>query len=588
MINPSLTQLANSLAHVRPHLTIDETRIVETELRAASSLEPAASSLWEQAQQVAQMVPERVTHDSRTALLRMHELGGQGCYASSLSSLNIVRTLFSIGLADTMRAPETELYISRGHIAPAFYAEYYVRGELPFMFLCGLHHGITGVVNRDMGFLTTLRYSLGVGITQAVSRAWRLQRTSPKTRVICFVGDSELQEGIAYEALAWAHENDLQNLSLIVDANGKGIEPLPKSLNQGWLTSIFSEASMVSADDAVALTQAVIAAVATPRSHVLTVKSNKGAHSFKSPLYPARAQPFSVQTGNILKNSSKRFDYDFEILTADMAGRFGLKDEVPYINVGLRESLSVGLLAELPREILKIVATDAKYYMDSVNILLEMTTSIERLLLLCGKSWGIWGGNISACNILSMVQNVSVYEPVTREELESILRRALSQPRDCHAASLIDAPCAPLPVDCAGNIEGGVWLTPPTATTHGEGLAVVSYGYASTLAYAVTREYGIPHFHSAALEPQIESEDLRLLDDFETIITIEYNDARLGFGSRLIQNYGLPCSIYGVTKDPATIVHEKQLEYLGFSHAQLHQHIRSNLANKNLRVSTRA
>ncbi len=139
---------------------------------------------------------------------------------------------------DDGRGGPADLIVGRGHIAPAFYAEHYVRGTWPFTPLATLHQGgLTGVVHRDLGFRNTMRYSLGVGVAQAVSLAWELTRRGEDRKVVCLAGDGELHEGAAFEALRFAHDAGLTNLVLVVDANAKGIEPLAKPVNTGYLAA---------------------------------------------------------------------------------------------------------------------------------------------------------------------------------------------------------------------------------------------------------------------------------------------------------------------------------------------------------------
>lgn len=122
-----------------PRLTPDERRIVEAELREMERRGPGSGRILDGLREVAARIPERLYADSAEVLLRMHEIAGSGNLQSNLSSLALVRACFAHGLVDdggtgadgTGEGP-AELVVGRGHIAPAFYAEHYVRGTLPF------------------------------------------------------------------------------------------------------------------------------------------------------------------------------------------------------------------------------------------------------------------------------------------------------------------------------------------------------------------------------------------------------------------------------------------------------------------------
>jgi transketolase len=58
----------------------------------------------------------------------------------------------------------------------------------------------------------------GLPISVGMAQAFKMQKTNQK--VVCIVGDGEMQEGSNFEALALAYRFKLDNLLLIVDANG--------------------------------------------------------------------------------------------------------------------------------------------------------------------------------------------------------------------------------------------------------------------------------------------------------------------------------------------------------------------------------
>jgi transketolase len=62
--------------------------------------------------------------------------------------------------------------------------------------------------------------SLGHGLPIATGIAYGLKRRKSHRKVYCLVGDGELNEGSMWEAIQFADHHELDNLIIIVDANG--------------------------------------------------------------------------------------------------------------------------------------------------------------------------------------------------------------------------------------------------------------------------------------------------------------------------------------------------------------------------------
>ncbi|MEU4950473.1 1-deoxy-D-xylulose-5-phosphate synthase N-terminal domain-containing protein [Streptomyces lavendulae] len=575
-----------------PRLTPAERRLVEAELLEMASRGPGTGRILDGLREVAERVPERLYADSAEVLLRMHEIAGSGNLQSNLSSLALVRACFAHGLVDdggagADRAGEgpAELVVGRGHIAPAFYAEHYVRGTLPFAPLATLHQGgLTGVVHRDLGFRTTMRYSLGVGVAQAVSLAWELARGGSDRKVVCLAGDGELHEGAAFEALRFAHDAGLTNLLLVVDANGKGIEPLAKPLNTGYLAAYLGTLAEVDGCDDGAVETALGELLARPGPAALVCRTRKGDHSFKpagaAPPAPGRPVSFASTAGRMLGAHRERTGRELAVFTPDMAARFGLGGHVPYTNTGLAETLTVGMTLSLPDHVTKVVATDAMYYMDSLSMLTEATTSVRNLLVLAGRSWGAWGGAHNATNLLGLLLHTRVYEPVTAAEFQACLDRLARDPATAHVVSMIDAAFEPPARDCSADIDGGVWLTPPGDGPDAADATVVTFGYAGVLVEAANRDVGLPHLHCAALTPRLDPAALDVLARSRRILSVEYNGAGSGFGERLRARHLLPVEVHAVRRDIATRVHRNQLPLHGMSPGALRERLARLLENR--------
>jgi transketolase len=164
----------------------------------------------------------------RGRILNMAHLAGSGHCGGSLSSVEIMWTLYSQVLRVRPNDPHWEdrdrFVLSKGHAAPALYA---ILAELGFF---------------DREALNTLRQagsilqghpcmqktpgvemstgSLGMGISVGVGMALGARLAGKGFRVYVLVGDGELQEGQNWEGLEAASKFGLDNLTVIVDRNG--------------------------------------------------------------------------------------------------------------------------------------------------------------------------------------------------------------------------------------------------------------------------------------------------------------------------------------------------------------------------------
>lgn len=125
---------------------------------------------------------------------------------SCLAAVTLIDTIYS------MKDPSEPFILSNGHAGLALYCvlEKYEKKNAEALFkLHGTHP------NRDEGIWCSTG-SLGHGIGIAVGMAL----SDPKRNVYCMVSDGECAEGSFWESLRIASENHLNNLMIIVVANG--------------------------------------------------------------------------------------------------------------------------------------------------------------------------------------------------------------------------------------------------------------------------------------------------------------------------------------------------------------------------------
>lgn len=153
---------------------------------------------------------------------------GAGHLAPSLSCVEILTVLFRDYLTYAIGNPSYEqrdkLVFSKGHGA---YAYYVILNELGFIPADELQNFYTeksslkGCLSINKQYMIEASTgSLGHGLPIAVGMAKANKLLGINAKVVCIVGDGEMQEGSNYEALQFAHQHKLDNLLLIVDANG--------------------------------------------------------------------------------------------------------------------------------------------------------------------------------------------------------------------------------------------------------------------------------------------------------------------------------------------------------------------------------
>ncbi len=153
---------------------------------------------------------------------------GAGHLAPSLSTVEILTVLFRDFLRFSADEPCSEsrdrFILSKGHGCYAYYIILNQLGILPDHELKTFYtdqSSLTGCLSMNPSYMIEASTgSLGHGLPIAVGMALSFKMQKRPNRVICMVGDGELQEGSNFEALQFACRYRLDNLLLIVDANG--------------------------------------------------------------------------------------------------------------------------------------------------------------------------------------------------------------------------------------------------------------------------------------------------------------------------------------------------------------------------------
>lgn len=132
------------------------------------------------------------------------------CHLSStLSSVNIINEIYATKKSDEV------FVLSNGHSALALYCviEKYLGIDAEMLLE---KHGIHPHRDPDNDLWVSTG-SLGMGITVACGYAL----ADPNKNVYCLISDGESAEGSVWEALRFAHEQDLNNLKIYAVVNGQ-------------------------------------------------------------------------------------------------------------------------------------------------------------------------------------------------------------------------------------------------------------------------------------------------------------------------------------------------------------------------------
>jgi len=166
------------------------------------------------------------SNDIRKKTIALSCRSGAGHLAPSLSSVEMLTILFRdflhYNLKDAKDKRRDRVVFSKGHGAYAYYVILNELGFLPDDELENFYNGasIKGCLTQKQEYMIEASTgSLGHGLPIAVGMAQALKMQGQTNKVVCIVGDGEMQEGSNFEALALAYRFKLDNLLLIVDAN---------------------------------------------------------------------------------------------------------------------------------------------------------------------------------------------------------------------------------------------------------------------------------------------------------------------------------------------------------------------------------
>jgi transketolase len=175
---------------------------------------------------------QKTANEIRKGIVTAVHSAKSGHPGGSLSAADIFTYLYFEEMNIDPKNPKWEdrdrMVLSKGHVAPGWYATLAQRGYFPKEDLVTLRH--TGSYlqgHPDMKHIPGVDMSsgsLGQGVSAAVGMAAAAKFDKKDYRVYTLTGDGEIQEGQIWEAAMWAGFKKLDNLVVIVDNNNLQID----------------------------------------------------------------------------------------------------------------------------------------------------------------------------------------------------------------------------------------------------------------------------------------------------------------------------------------------------------------------------
>ena len=207
---------------------------------------------------------EAIARRIRRDIVTSTTAASSGHPSTSLSMVEIMTVLYFGGvLRYDAAAPDDpgrdRFILSKGHGAPGLYAALAEAGYFPveeLQTLRKLGSRLEGHPNMNrLPGVEASTGSLGQGLSMGIGHALALRLDGRDARVYVMVGDGESEEGQVWEAVMYAGNHELDNLTLIIDRNGyqqtaavdeiQPLDPLDVKLSSfGWEVTVIDGHSL--------------------------------------------------------------------------------------------------------------------------------------------------------------------------------------------------------------------------------------------------------------------------------------------------------------------------------------------------------
>lgn len=181
---------------------------------------------------------QRTAGRVRLGVLAATHAAQSGHPGGSLGAADIFTYLYfkemNIDPKDPHKKDRDRFVLSKGHTAPGLYATLALRGYFPESDLLSLRQIGSHLQGHPSMHMTPgvdmSTGSLGQGISAACGMALGAKTNGTPNRVYTLLGDGEIEEGECWEAFMFAAHYKLDNLCVIIDANGLQIDGATKDV----------------------------------------------------------------------------------------------------------------------------------------------------------------------------------------------------------------------------------------------------------------------------------------------------------------------------------------------------------------------
>lgn len=162
----------------------------------------------------------------REIILTQSKRAGVGHIGSALSIADMIWTLYGHVLrVPSAKDPERDRFVlAKGHAALALYGCLYMKGfidEAELNTFCGEGSRLGVHPEHCLEWIDFATGSLGQGLSYGVGAALAAKLEGSKRRVFVLMSDAELNEGSSWEAIMFAAQHKLSNLTVMIDLNGQ-------------------------------------------------------------------------------------------------------------------------------------------------------------------------------------------------------------------------------------------------------------------------------------------------------------------------------------------------------------------------------
>ena len=175
----------------------------------------------------------------RKIIVEMISKFGSGHIGGALSVTDALCVLYydlaNVDAKDPHNPNRDRIIMSKGHAGPALYAILAEKGYFPYEEIYTLNQNGTNLpshcdMTKTVGVDMTAG-SLGQGLSCAIGMAIAGKMDKKDYHVYCFLGDGESQEGQVWEALMYAGNQGLDNLTIFLDNNKIQLDDWTDNIN---------------------------------------------------------------------------------------------------------------------------------------------------------------------------------------------------------------------------------------------------------------------------------------------------------------------------------------------------------------------